>query len=312
MRSSCVVVVIAGGTVLDRCVEALLGSREGEAATELEIVVSAAKSASITPSIETTMGVRVVRSADESPIALAAAGISAARGDLIALTEDHCVPLDGWPASLFADLGRSGVAAAGGPIVSPVTPTSFDWAFHMVDFYRYTPPVAATPVDSLSVCNVAYTRSALERLKAEWQDGFHETRVHGMLREHAVLMMVPGAIVVCDRRVGRLDGLSERFRFGRLFASKRFHSTAVAPRLAFAAATPLLPFLLLARIARRSCASPRLAGLFARSSAYIVPLLVAWSAGELVGYVTSRPPRSSAAARNRLGPDEPIGALFKA
>jgi hypothetical protein len=190
--------------------------------------------------------------------------------------------------------------------------TSFDWAFHMVDFYRYAPPVDAGPVDSLSVCNVAYSRATLDPIRKEWEAGFHETRVHDLLRKRGDLTMVPGAVIACDRRVGTLDGLSERFRFGRLFAARRFRENAAASRFAYAAATPLLPFLLFARIAKRSFATAGLSGALVRSSAYVVALLVAWSAGEFVGYVTGRAPRSCAAARNRFGLDQTPGELSRA
>lgn len=290
--SSCVVVAICGTAALERCLDRLarLDPAPGE------IVISAAVFFELPENAGTA---RIVRSASDSPVDLAAAGLRAARGDVICLTEDHCLPVIGWVAALSNAIANNDAAVAGGAIDMASGARGFDWAFFMVDFYRYLPPVNAGLVSSLSVCNSAYRRRVLDELRDEWNDGFHETRMHGLLARRGPLIVTPDATVMSKRRVAVSDGIRERFVFGRLFAAKRFRRADTGRRLVYAALTPLLPVLLYARIARRCLKDGRLAGRMFAATLPLTALLVAWSAGELVGYLTARPPLSSPAAPDR-------------
>jgi hypothetical protein len=294
-RTSCIIVAICGSDTLALCIARIrdLDPPPGE------IVVCAADGFEIPRNLEAAPDVKIVRVGDDSPVALAAAGIGACTGDVVCLTEDHCLPATHWIEELSAGLDDQTVVAAGGPIEPEKNGNTFDWAFFIVDFFRYVPPVRGGPVESLSVCNVAYRRDTLDTITGEWSPGFHETRVHDLLKRSGRLFLVPGAVVFSNRRVRIQDGVRERFTFGRLFAARRFRSGESGRRITFALGTVVLPALLFTRIAARCLAERRLAGRLVKASPHVVLLLLAWSLGELVGYVTGKPPSSAPAARNR-------------
>jgi hypothetical protein len=277
----------------------------------MEIVVAAPDGLPVPEFTNEEIPVRVVRCATDSPVTLAAAGLSAARGKTVLMTEDHCVPVPEWSAILRGALSDPASAAAGGPLLPPRHLSAFDWAFFMVDFFRYLPPVAKGRVAALSVCNVGYRKSTLERVRADWAEGFHETRVHDLLARTGDLTMVPDAEVATHRHVAPGAGLVERYRFGQLFAAERTRNRGVM-RAAFAAGALLLPLILMSRIARRCIAAGSLSRRFIHSAAYLAALVGAWSLGELVGYATGRPPASTAAASNRSDVPQADGDFLEA
>lgn len=231
-----------------------------------------------------------------SPPHLAAAAVRAARGAVVLLTEDHCVPSPEWVRRLHAATqpgeGAPPVGAAGGPVeLSPHCRSSLEWAFHFSDFAPYVPPVEGGPARSLSVCNAAYPRTTLERLDAARIDAFHETRVHAVIRRRVgPLLLVADASVVSGRRVRFVDALRERRAFGRLYGAVHVSGAGAVRRGVRALATPLLPPLLLARVARRAWRSPAARGRLLGGLPSLIPLVLAWSWGEGLGVLTGRGP----------------------
>jgi hypothetical protein len=208
--------------------------------------------------------------------------------------------------ALTIDRHGSAVGGAVDPL-SPEMMTPFDWAFYYVDFFRYQAPLSAGIADSLSVCNVAYRRGDLESLTEPWRESFHETRIHMALsKQGARLWMEPRATVRAGRRVNRLDALRERYSFGRYYACRRIERPHQQARVWLALGSPLLPLLLLGRMARASARDDRNARRFLRSLPDVAALVLAWSFGEALGYLTARGPETMEAAPERgpLGPAE--------
>jgi hypothetical protein len=98
-----------------------------------------------------------------------------ARGEILMLTEDHCVPAPQWVSRLDAAL-IAGRSAAGGPVDTRAASTPSAWAFYFLDFYRYATPVAEGITPALTVCNVAYRRADLEAIRDSWATGFTRQR----------------------------------------------------------------------------------------------------------------------------------------
>lgn len=294
------IVAICGEPHLVRCLEALSKQRD---APPFDVVIAAA------PRLGELAHVRrhypdahiIVHEGMTSPIDLAAIAVTAARGDVILLTEDHCVPDSAWVRSLTRTIQRNGSAVGGA--IDPLDPeimTAFDWAFYFVDFYRYQAPLTAGIADSLSVCNVGYRRSNIESLDEPWRTSFHETRIHTALaKQVAPLWTEPRACVRAGRRVHRSDALRERYAFGRYYACRRIEPPHEAVRLWLTLASPLLPFLLLVRIARAAARDARTARRFLRSLPDLSALVGAWCIGEGLGYLTARGPARMDAAPER-------------
>lgn len=239
---------------------------------------------------------RVVRVAGPpSPPLLAAAAVRASRGGVVLLTEDHCVPGPDWVRRLRAAAAGSPAGApgaVGGPVaLAPSCRGDLEWAFHFSDFAPYVPPVEAGPRRSLSVCNAAYPRATLERLRPVWLEAFHETRVHAAIRRDVgPLVMVPDAPVVSGRRIRLADAVRERYGLGRLYGAVRFADASGPRRALRALAAPGLPPLLLARLALRARRTPEASRRLARAFLHLSALVLAWSCGETAGLLTARAP----------------------
>src|SRR5262249_43250013 len=150
---------------------------------------------------------------EHTPVQLAARALHEARGDLVLLTEDHCIPGPGWVGQLCAAL-MPGRAAVGGVIETDSAISKADWAFWFVDYFRYWRPVSAGPSPTLSVCNVAYREEYLTQIAPLWADGFLETTVHEALRQRfGSLWIIPEAEVRTSRHVRMADAILERYAF---------------------------------------------------------------------------------------------------
>jgi hypothetical protein len=290
---TCVIVSISGGAQLERCVAAIAAQSEPPA----ELIIAAGERTPVGPG-SIPADAKVLYSPDNSPVALAAFGLRAATGSIVALTEDTCVADSEWLAALH-DAVRDGHSVAGGVVAPPQSDDAFDRAFYLVDFFKYSPQRPTGDADSLSVCNVAYDALALNSVRSEWEDGFHETRVHDLLAKREGLWFTSAAKVTSTRRVSFADGVAERFRFGRLFAAKRFDRVNRLMRVVYAAGSLALPFVLYGRISRTTAGSTQSMRQLLLSSPQIFSLLCAWSLGELAGYGSGRAPQSLAAAPDR-------------
>jgi hypothetical protein len=217
-----------------------------------------------------------------------AAGLKRATGDLVAILEDRAPPRPDWCATMARLHAELPHAVMGGAIESAST-DALNWAFYACDFSRYAPPFDAGPREWVSDVNVCYKRRALELTRDLWQARFHEPEVHWrLLQRGETLYLTPEAVVDYKTPYTSLLGvLPERFQWGRLFGYIRARNVTAGARLKFIAAGPVLPFVLFARHAaaqRGRGQGPR----FWRSAPLMLPLLMAWSAGEVWGYVTRR------------------------
>lgn len=288
------IVAIAGERLLERCLRAL--SKQIDA-PQFDIVVAASdRIGSLERTRRAFPEARVfVESGIRTPIELAAIAVRESPGSIVLLTEDHCVPDSDWVHALSDSV--SSVCGAVGGAVEPLGSLSlFEWAFYFVDFHRYSETLKEGPVASLSVCNIAYRRADLDKLEEDWRKSFHETRINGALAKRiGPLWMEPRARVRTRRRVGRPAALRERYGFGRVFACKRVDGRPVL-RFFLAVVSPTLPLLLMIQLARGAIRRRDSTAMFFQSFPQLVGLVAAWSAGEILGYVTGTMPQAAEAA----------------
>ncbi len=289
-RVSVLVCAIAGAEHLARCLELVL-AQEGPAPHEILAVAdpNLPGIAALAPRFPT---VRIIRNEGQStPIEIASRALREATGDLLVLTEDHCRPAPGWLRRLVAG-HAPGRAVVGGAVETDHTGSTVTWAFYLVDYYRYMRPVAAGPAPALTVCNVSYRRDHLESVRDLWQETFHETAVNAALAARfGTLWLEPEAEVRTRRTVTFADAVYERYAFGRMFACNRNRfGGSVARRAAYACLAPLLPPVILWRMAGRAFRSAAAARMYLRSLPPLVAMVAAWTWGEWLGYLTDGPP----------------------
>lgn len=215
-------------------------------------------------------------------------GVGAARGRLVAITEDHCVPGPDWVEQIVA-AHRNPPLAIGGP-VEKITPDGLlNWSVYLLDYLRYSPPVTEGETHELTDLNVSYKMSALEEIRPVWEEEFHEPNVHAALEARGGTLWMAPQLMVRQRRALTLDhALWDRFAFGRLFGSTRVRGVPTGKRLVYAALTPLLPVLLTVRLFRHVLHKRRHRLVFAGALPFILLLAAAWACGECTGYLTGR------------------------
>lgn len=289
------VVSICGAAHLRRCLSALDAQVEAPAFDIL--VVYDPHLDDVEPLARERPDVRfVANSGQRTPLELAARAVSEATGDLILLTEDHCAPAPNWVCEMAA-AQADGRAVVGGSVAPLEGTTDADWAFYLVDYYRYMPPVAEGPSPTLTVCNASYRADRLAEVREVWSSIFHETAINDALASRfGDLWLAPAAKVSMRRHVRFRDALYERYAFGRLFGCTRLEFLPGWRRLYYVALAPLLPVVLLSRMFSASRRDPENARRFGRSCGHVALLVIAWSWGEWLGYLTRRRPASELVA----------------
>jgi hypothetical protein len=297
---SVVVTVIEGGVALERTLAALDAQ---EAPPPLEVLV---------PYDETVAGIgelavrfpaarflalgRVITEHPPSSAAgqhelfdrRRAAGVREARGQLVAIVEDRGTPRADW-ARTAVRLHTTLAHAVIGGAVDPLAPRLLEFAAHVCDFGRYTPPFDDGPRAWVSDVNVVYKRAALEQTRALWAERYHEPVVHWALQHAGETLYLSNALVVRHQRTPMAVTalLRERFHWGRLFGVIRGRSMPLVRRLAFGLASPIIPPMLYARHVGALAGKGRLVRVLAATPALLL-LLVTWTAGEAAGVLTRR------------------------
>jgi hypothetical protein len=216
---------------------------------------------------------------------LRAIGVNTAQGEIIAVTEDHVRPDPDWSARLL-EAHRESYAAIGGAIENGID-RLLNWATYFADLGRYHNPLPTGESGYASVVNVSYKRRSLESVRAVWKEQFSETAVHAALIASAERLGLSGAVIVRQYREGvRFDSsLRDFFTWGRSYGSIRASAGGPARRLAYACLSPLVPGVLLLRSALDVIKKRRLIVAWLKSLPVAAALTIAWSVGELVGYL---------------------------
>lgn len=278
---SVVVASFCGPEVVLRCVQSVR-----KAARDAEVIVA-------TSDIQTAEAVSqrfpmvrvVVAPAASSVFFLRSAGASVAGGRLVALTEDHCTVSDDWARTLLA-AHAGGAVAMGGPVENGATGRAYDWALFFAEYGFYLGPVAAGAASALTGINAAYDREVLMSCREAWSAEFRENEVHDVLRVRGVkLEMVPGAVVESHLPMRLGAAMGHLFGGGRHFAAYRRSKATRGGRVGWVLASPAVLGVLLVKLARRAWRRGwRTLAAFVWSLPFLVLLLGAWSAGEVVGY----------------------------
>ena len=226
-------------------------------------------------------------SAEETLPAMRARALSLSRASIVAVTEDHCVPCEGWLGQIVeAFAADPGLTAVGGPVQNGVFDTGFDWATFLCEYSFFSPPVAEGATRVLPGMNVAYRRDALAAVPPDaLSDGFWETTVHQRLLDAGGRFLSRNRMVMfhCKKFSAGLF-LRQRFVYSRYYAGLRFPSRELAKRAVAAVASLALPPVLLFRIVR-SCLAKDMRGPLRQALPALLPIVCVWSIGESWGYV---------------------------
>jgi glycosyltransferase involved in cell wall biosynthesis len=280
-------VVIASGAgeeYIFRCLDSL---RAQAAAHGAEVIVVDRFGGDLAARIERDYGfVDLVRpQLDRRPSVpeLRAIGVARARGDIVAVIEEHCAAGPGWLETV-ANAWQEGDAALGGPVLDSAFRHPRDWAIYFSEFHNYLPPWPSGPRYALNGVNIAYSRALLNDFKGILGDGYWEVVLHPRLAERGAFRAIPGMQVHHAGPFNFRTYLKQRYLLSRVWGAGQRQTASAAKRTVYLLAAPFFPALLLLRIALCVARSPRYLKPFMVAFPLLIPIAVTYVWGEWSGY----------------------------
>ncbi len=282
---SVVIASVNGPDYLDACLAALTRQR-GSVSSEI-VVADSYGPATAELVAQKYPDVRLYSFAERLTIPeLRAAAIAHSRGDLVVMTEDHCVPAEDWYARIVEAHQQHSAVAIGGTIENAAVDRMVDWAAFLCEYSSFVGPLPAGVVHDIPGPNVAYKRAALEQMQDLLDEGRWETFLHARLEERGFELYRDPSIVVFHRKFfGLGEFLSQRYHYGRGFAGMRMQGAPISRKVLFAAGSPILPPLILWRLGSRLFGRRRHRVIFLRALPLLALFTLSWSLGELIGYL---------------------------
>lgn len=295
MRTASVVVASNRAPALLHACVASLAPQCRTARAELIV----ARAGALTPDDEVRLvdqGVRLLVSHDGATVPeLRGLGMQAASGDLVAVTEDHCVAADGWLQALRVAAGEDADVIGGG-MDNAQRARAVDWGAFFSEYGFFSSgregrapraeerPERGGAPPLLTGANVAYARSVADTVASwaaagEWENVAHQR----LAAEGRVMRFAPDAVILQNKSYNFGPFCVDRYEHGLDYARTRLVIEGPRRRLVLLAVTPLLPFLLTLRVAR--AAAHGRWGTFARALPATLAFLGAWAAGEAAGYI---------------------------
>jgi len=248
-----------------------------------EIVVVESNSVPVAESIKQSFPtVNFVSCTGSTSLAeMKAEGIRASQGDIIALVQAHCIPSNDW-IRLHRDAHKQHPASAiGGAVVSRASATAAERFAFLCEYGKFNVNTSAGPASFLASSNVSYKKLDLAKVM---EDDYWELELHRKLCDACNgLWYFPDIVVVYQRKSTLFRFLLEKFHYSRYFASRRFENKRTA--LLYASGCVLLPAIVWIRLLTTLSANEHRYSEFLICIPYFIAIAVAWTSGELVGYV---------------------------
>jgi glycosyltransferase involved in cell wall biosynthesis len=280
-------VVIAskvGSPFLDQCLESI---KDEVLALGAEVVVASGPSVSPARVARDFPWVRVVHAPELTKVpALRRRGVEKARGDAVAIIEEHCSAAGDWLHRALASIADGKHGAAGGAISHFDYDRLRDWVVYFCEYNSALPPAAPGETHRLNEANIVYNRRLLLDHLHLLDEGYWEMTLHPVLLQKGIKLLSVPEMVVYHR--GPFDFgyyLHQRFLFSRAFAGVRASHQTLAHRLAYLLGAPLIPFMLFGRMASKVVRKRCRVTTFVLTLPLIVPTLIVLVAGEWVGYL---------------------------
>jgi len=269
---------------------ASLGEQEGRDRIEIVIAVPSAEQLTLPDDVRDGFGaVRVVEVGEQAFAHLheaRAAAVQAVSAPIVLFGETHCFPEPGWLDALL-EAHRGPWAAVGPAMVNGNPKSAISWSSFLLDYGPWIERGEPGPRSRIPGHNGAFKREALTEYGAGLTDMMISDTLltDDLVRRGQQLYFAPAArtrhVNVSEPRAW----IAERFAAGREFASARSLEWSRSRRLAFAAASPLIPLVRLYRVTGDVRRIGRAPGLGLRIVPALLVSLVISAAGEFLGYL---------------------------
>jgi len=211
-------------------------------------------------------------------------GVEQARGEIVAIIEEHCLASENWLAALSSAFSPDYVSV-GGPVDFHKDSRLRDWITYFIEYNSYLPPWADGDTFNVGSANAAYRRETLLSNLALLNAGYWEAALHPkLLAEGKKFRSVPSMVVYHRGPFDYFYYLRQRYLFSRAFSGARRTTISPAQRVAYLLAAPVIPALLLSRIGSRVFAKRCYPSKFMLSLPLLIPAMASYVAGEWMGY----------------------------
>lgn len=209
-------------------------------------------------------------------------GLDAARGGVVAFTEDSCALAAGWAGSWLAAFADPRVQAATGPVVPAMGDRPIDWAVFFCEYAPFLPGPGVTSV-RLAGNNFALRRHLAERLDPL---GVHESEASlAVSGRPGATASVGAAWAGHTRRYSPFESIRDRLRFGHGYGRRRASALPGPARLAGFFIGPAVFVVQAARLGGNVARRRRWSGPFPEHLPLTLGLVTAWSVGEWLGWM---------------------------
>jgi hypothetical protein len=216
-------------------------------------------------------------------------GIRSARSPIVILAEDHSFAEAHWAELLIKDHEENWAVV--GPSIRNANPESL---VSRADFYQafsaWAYPSERKAMESLPAHNSSYKRDILIQFDSQLEDLMEaEYLLHRLLRSRGYNLLLEGGTYTAHVNfVSTFSSWSywfqKRFYAGRQYSSTWSRSWPLTRRAIFALATPLIPFIRLARIIKQVYRLEK-PGIWLIIVPIMLSGLAAESCGHLYGYI---------------------------
>lgn len=215
-------------------------------------------------------------------------GLLEAKGRIVGFLEDNERPDEFWSKRTM-EAHQDSYVGVGGAIENGIDRV-LNWSIYFCDFLQYQNPISYGETTSASDANISYKRSALDSVKASWENGFNEITVNAALMDGGGKLALSPHIVVHQHRGSLKLGsvLHERFIWGRSFGAVRCKVIGLPQRLVLAVISPILPIVVTLKLILIAVRKRRNFGKFIKALPIIPALLISWGLGEMMGYITAK------------------------
>ncbi len=279
---SVVIASVNGWSMLDPTLRALDAQPERP---RMEVIVVEAVGGATRQSLRNHRPGVVIIEVDEKRTipALRHMGVRRAKGDLVAILEDHGEVAPDWAGALL-EAHKEPWGAVGG-VVENGREGLVNWAAFFCEYTPYMGPVAEGESGDLPGNNIAYKRPHLLRHAHELEQGRWESWINDKLRLDGVPIASTNKAVVRHIKPFRLGHfLVQRFHFARSYAGMRRVDQSGLKRLIYGFGSFALPAMLMLRVTRTALAKGRHLGRFVASMPLIALFYTVGAAGESIGY----------------------------
>jgi hypothetical protein len=212
--------------------------------------------------------------------------MSQAKGEIIAVTEDHCRVVPHWCENIIqAHKDFPEAAAIGGAVDNGATTSLMDWANFFLVFAPFVSPIRNGPSERICLqANISYKRRIVNSIGS--QLGVMEMLLTQQLREKGEVLMADDRLIVSHvQSHGFWGTFAAHFHNGRSIAGFRLERLRCVGRLIRLISTAILPVYLLWYTLRALAGKQG----FWRQAIASLPLLMllvcCHAAGECVGYL---------------------------